>query len=410
MSQNQAPRPTQRASRGGVVGGRAAALAPTSGAISTQQQQQPIQPPPPPIQQHQQGLAVLQQSLAQHNTDMRTWVTAEVPNIVNKMLSDYHKAARSFTTHHNFVDIDNVQPSGMEDEHIVLVLNSLQLDDVQNVMRGQRDMKNELQKTREQLTSAHNKIRELEQKLQAMPAPQQTGPQSRRGTRRGGQSEDEGMGTDDEADEEITDLRSKRPKIGYGRPDAKIQDAFERLLRLKMGIEKEAAWPEYPSVDESSAEWPREVLELDSDHPEAAIDPQLRSNASLGPVLLRLDWINGRIDDAKFAEVLDDLAEELVEHADDHDLPDDAMKRTFDYVRNACKRTLTYIRRESRLEKQMGQEKWEKTKQVKKARDRRRGRQATRVAARNACCKLLGSPGYSPVWLAIAAGPANSTS
>ncbi|KAE8227570.1 hypothetical protein CF326_g7532, partial [Tilletia indica] len=26
------------------------------------------------------------------------------------------------------------------------------------------------------------------------------------------------------------------------------------------------------------------------------------------------------------------------------------------------------------------------------------------------CCKLLGSPGYSPVWLAIAAGPANSTS
>ncbi|KAE8240643.1 hypothetical protein A4X13_0g7675 [Tilletia indica] len=29
---------------------------------------------------------------------------------------------------------------------------------------------------------------------------------------------------------------------------------------------------------------------------------------------------------------------------------------------------------------------------------------------KNHCCKLLGSPGYSPVWLAIAAGPANSTS
>ncbi|CAD6945656.1 unnamed protein product, partial [Tilletia controversa] len=101
-----------------------------------------------------------------------------------------------------------------------------------------------------------------------------------------------------------------------------------------------------------------------------------------GTPCCRLDWVNGQINDERFSEVLDDLSQELVEQPDDYGLPKEDAKRTFRYVRAACKRTLEEIRRQARLLHTKTAAELEEMTKNKKTVDRRRVRQKARTNSR----------------------------
>ncbi|KAE8225998.1 hypothetical protein CF319_g1350 [Tilletia indica] len=326
----------------------------------------------------------LQESMKKNNEVVQKWVKDEV----KQKLAEYHQAARSFTTSHRLADLDDVQPSDANDDRLVIVMNMLELDELQDVLRGQRNLKQQLQQTQDQLTSAQDQIKDLEQKFLSLAKGGVTA--KRRSVRRSDDEEGDDDGDpmdqdDEEGVEKENEPRHKRKKVARGRKDARIQKAFERLLRLKMGIEKGDAWPAFPTVNEAAPDWPREEpdIDVDSTEPDANIDPLLRENAPpLGKPLLRLDWVEGRMDDERFDAVLTDLPDELADHADDHDLPSD--KRDVDYIRAACKRTLVRIKRSAREKLVKDSDELAKEQALKKKRDRRRSRHKTRFDARAA--------------------------
>ncbi|CAD6969446.1 unnamed protein product [Tilletia controversa] len=302
-------------------------------------------------------------------------------NWVNGTLDKYHQAASSFATTHNMANLDDVQVSGRTDERIVIVLNAVEFDGLQDVMRGQREVEktvqdahDQLKETQDQLTEAQASIRILKQQVQTLTQDRRTLP---RGVKRTRNEEYENETIDE--DEPQT---HKRIRTRHGRKDNRIQRAFERLLRLRMGLAAKEDWPFFPNVDRSSSEWPREVPEVDMEDPDANIDPRLRDNVPLGAPLLRLDWIGGRMDDNQFSSVLADLSEELAENAEAHDLPDDPDKCTVQYIRSACKRTMVNIKRSARELQVKGAEVVEQEKAHKLRNDRRGGRHSTRLNAR----------------------------
>ncbi|KAL9939775.1 hypothetical protein V8E36_001592 [Tilletia maclaganii] len=181
--------------------------------------------------------------------------------------------------------------------------------------------------------------------------------------------------------------RKTSKKVGPGRPDAAAQIAFEALLREAFGTSKADPRPEFPDIPESSDDWPRhppaEVAELPPDHPEASLDPALQSQPPpRGEPKLRLDWVNGRLDDNNFKSAIRKFADIIAADPDDFDLPDDAEKRSKEQVRYACKRTLENIKRNARKRIQDDAAAAEAKKKQKEARDRRRMRRQTRLNQR----------------------------
>ncbi|CAD6950728.1 unnamed protein product, partial [Tilletia laevis] len=113
--------------------------------------------------------AQLQESMEQNNTAMRQWVKDEVKADLHK----YHQAAASFATTHSIANLEDVQVSGVTDGRIVIVLNAVEFDGLQDVLRGQREIKKTLedtqktlQETQDQLTDAQDEIRILKQQGQ----------------------------------------------------------------------------------------------------------------------------------------------------------------------------------------------------------------------------------------------------
>ncbi|CAD6976933.1 unnamed protein product, partial [Tilletia controversa] len=248
-----------RGGRGGGRGGSSGGRGGSSGAAS-------ISPPNVPGVTNLNDLNdQLQAAMKQNNTAMQNWV--------NGTLDKYHKAASSFATTHNIANLEDVQVSGRKDERIVIVLNAVEFDGLQDVMRGQRevgktvqDAQDQLKETQDQLTEAQASIRILEQQVQTLTQDRRTLPRGR-GVKRTRNEEDENETTDE--DEPQT---HKRIRTGHGRKDNRIQRAFERLLRLRMGLAAKEGWPFFPNVDSSSSEWPREVPEVDMEDPDANID------------------------------------------------------------------------------------------------------------------------------------------
>ncbi|KAE8230191.1 hypothetical protein CF326_g4811 [Tilletia indica] len=340
----------------------------------------------------------IQEILNQHTQQlMRNLETREekIKEWTKNELQTYHDAAKSFTTAHHIGDLADVQPSQADQNKTVIVLNEVQLDEVQDALHGYRDVARRFDQMQAKLSKAEDQIQLLQEKVNSL---RQENSRHLRGTRRArsdASSDPESM-TDSDCDMETSDRVTRRKSSGRTKSvkkarvkkmlepgqDVSVQEAFKDLLRLRMGLDKSEPWPPLPDVDESSADWPRAPPSVDPSDPLAHIDPALRDDLPLGEPLLRMDWVYGRLDDPHFISILDELSEELVEKADNFDLPKEEEKRSLERVRAACHRTLEEVKKQARLALIKTREELADMEARKKAADRRRSRHRTRTDCR----------------------------
>ncbi|KAK0519811.1 hypothetical protein OC834_007260 [Tilletia horrida] len=336
-------------------------------------------------------VAEAEKRMSEKLEEYKTEVDQLTADAVKEQLAAYTEAVETFAVEERLVTLEDGMPSRIDEGKIVIVLNAIQLDELREALRAHRSRATEVKKLETLMEDLQERLTALELRTPA---------ESSRRTRRA-REDTASTELDDEDDPERTLVNAalhtsskparKRAKqaIGRGRPDAAAQRAFEELLREAMGISKEDDWPAYPSVPRDSDEWPRHPPagdnELPADHPEAHLDPALRTEPpARGEPKLRLDWCKGRIDDEAFNSIVVQYAAKIVEDADDFELPEAPEMRTEKRVRAACKRTLEHIKRTTRIQLQSDAAALEAKKQQKIVSDRRRVRRATRTKQRKA--------------------------
>ncbi|KAK0540364.1 hypothetical protein OC835_000690 [Tilletia horrida] len=338
--------------------------------------------------------ANMRELLAKQSTELEERLAEKV----EEKLHTYQEAVENFAVEERVVTLEHGRPSRVEQEKIVIVVNALQLDEMREALRAHRTHTETAKRIETRMRALEERLAEAE----AVAAAASSSAQRARGRARE-ESVSSGHMTDESEDPDRTLVASSSRRSGQparkkakqtvdpGRPDAAAQKAFEALLREGFGISKEDRWPEYPDVPKDSDQWPRhpvEIPELPADHPEANLDPQLRSDPPpRGEPKLRLNWIGGQIDDVEFSGVIKKYAKQIADRPDDFDIPDDE-RRKHAKIEGACKRTLEHIKRTVRVSLQLDAEELKKKKTKKAKRNRCRTRRATRQKQRMA---LLGT-------------------
>ncbi|CAD6986233.1 unnamed protein product, partial [Tilletia controversa] len=290
---------------------------------------------------------------------------------IDQALRHCHDSAESFrTTHEVCADVLEVTPSQAVNNKFILVLNEVQLDELQEAMRAYR-------KADEVSSQLEMEFRQLQKDFA----------QLKTSTRARTESSSSSLtSSNDDEDPEAALVRAatsggskkrkrprrKRAKVARGQPDKKIQVAFEELLREDFGIEKGALWPDYPNVPKSSPEWPRHPVQAEGAEGEQAV----------GEPMDRLDWVTGRMDDVNFKTILLKHARTLTDEAEAYGLPNDEGQREFDYILNACRRTLDTLKRTCRERRQIDADVLKNKKAAKDTADRRNARRKNRQRAR----------------------------
>ncbi|KAE8227992.1 hypothetical protein CF326_g7093 [Tilletia indica] len=319
-------------------------------------------------------------------------IAAGLHQQVEQQLKAYHDSAKSFTAAHQVVDITNVGPSRVVNDKVLIVLNQIQLDEIQTMMRSFRTQQEEretlaqevktLQAEVLELKRLRPRVLELEKKVEeqgngdfsenssnASPRRRQPSSPSARRSKR---------------------LRreTRQVKTGPGRPDHKIQDAFLELLRAGFGIDPDEEWPDFPTVSRDSPAWPRHPVPPPADSSAAAVSAE---EVLVGEPQDRLNWEGGRLDDVQFKSVLAKHARTIKEQADYFELPVEADTRTYQHIYAACHRTMDTLKRACREKRQLGAEFLAERKKTKEAADRRNKRRKTRSDARRRAAKAYPS-------------------
>ncbi|KAE8239372.1 hypothetical protein A4X06_0g8295 [Tilletia controversa] len=243
------------------------------------------------------------------------------------------------------MDILDVDPSRSEGDKVVIVFNSIQLDEMKTMVRsmrthqrhqelleqGVREMRaqlSELQRLQARVVILERKVEEQDGQHSEHPSPQRS--------RRRNESDF------------TAEPPPKRARTKPGRPDAKIQDAFLELLRAGFGIDSNEGWPYHPNVSRDSPDWPRHIP-IANDAVAAAKEGEL-----VGEPMDRLDWMEGRLDDRQFKAILSKHTRTIMEKADEFDLPDAENVRTQKYIYAACHRSLEWLKRTCRQKREVG--------------------------------------------------------
>ncbi|CAD6952153.1 unnamed protein product, partial [Tilletia caries] len=290
-------------------------------------------------------LADLSTQLQEKATEMQNGLKEHI----DAALNDYHEAAKTFTAAHQVVDLDDVDHSQVKDGKIVLVLNDIQLDEVQHALRRHREAEGRIEELEREMNALRTKLEEQRREQRQQPAQRTQSRQLPEFT----DEEDLESGPVRDADRSPPRKRSRSRKVvGPGRPDAKIQEAFEELVREGFGIDPDEPWPDYPSISRNSPEWPRyppTAKPIRSENPD---DSEEDDADEEGELMDRLDWVGGRMDDAEFRSILRKHAKTLTDEADAYRLPPKEQMREYDYIYRACARTLENIKRTCRERKQ----------------------------------------------------------
>ncbi|KAL9933599.1 hypothetical protein V8E36_007775, partial [Tilletia maclaganii] len=255
--------------------------------------------------------------------------------IIDDKLKAHSEAVENFAVEERVVTLEDGQPSRVDEDKIVIVVNAAQLDELREALRAHRSHAQATKKT-------SDAIDQLWDKIEGLRARESTDPD-----------------TDDPdrtLHDESTSRARKRARSSAspikGRPHAAAQNAFDALLREAFGISKGDDWPAYPDIPQDHPDWPRHPLgdlpPEDENDDEANIDPALRENPILGEPKLRLDWIHGAMNDPAFKGVIKKYASMIANAPDDYDLPDDDERRDSKQIVEACKHTLDNIKRTAR--------------------------------------------------------------
>ncbi|KAL9940961.1 hypothetical protein V8E36_000449 [Tilletia maclaganii] len=315
--------------------------------------------------------------------------------IIDDKLKAHSEAVENFAVEERVVTLEDGQPSRVDEDKIVIVVNAAQLDElceVREALRAHRSHAQATKKTSDAIDQLWDKIEGLEERIASVTVTASTS-----GTRRARESTDPDTDDPDRTlHDESTSRARKRARSSAspikGRPHAAAQNAFDALLREAFGISKGDDWPAYPDIPQDHPNWPRHPLgdlpPEDENDDEANIDPALRENPILGEPKLRLDWIHGAMNDPAFKGVTKKYASMIANAPDDYDLPDDDERRDSKQIVEACKRTLDNIKRTARNKLQKEPEVLAAEAKSKTGRDRRRTRRQTRQKQRMVASKL----------------------
>ncbi|KAL9931533.1 hypothetical protein V8E36_009530 [Tilletia maclaganii] len=306
---------------------------------------------------------------------------------VTAKLQAYEDATKVFLETHASADILEVESSRLVDGKVVLVLNEVQLDEVQAALRRHREVEEKISELELTMVQLRKDLAE---------AKEHAARRAEEGGISDGDDEEEESSepwSDAEEGDEETDhsrpkkrarstrssssrqTKVKRPKVG--KQDKKIQAAFKELLREGFGIEVDDPWPTFPTVARTHPDWPRHTVEAGAAEEEAMEGDDAEV---LGAPQDRLDWVNGRLDDANFTAVLQRHARTILEEAEAYNIPED--QRDYDHIYRACSRTLTNLKRTCADKIKTDAEELRTKQHAKSAADRRRRRRKTRFEAR----------------------------